>query len=161
MAELNKRQKILRLCFVVYGLFMSTAVIFVFIPNESMVWIGAYFGLDDFEITTVFEYMARGMSSLCFLVGMLLIYIGLHLRSCARLVRFLGWLALVSIPMVLFIHLKLATPFWWKAGDTGGVLLLCLMCWATPYDKKSRMPRNRKFIPSLRPPTFSEKAKIP
>ena len=130
-----KRPRILRICFVVYGLVMATAVFFVFIPNESMIRIGRYFDLPHFEITTVFEYMARGMSSACFLAGMLLIYVGLHLQEYARLVRFWGWMALLSLPMIVFIHVKLATPFWWKAGDVAGVFLLVLMCFAAARPK--------------------------
>ena len=130
--SIMKRLRILQVCFVVYGLVMATAIFFVFIPNETMIRIGRYFNLPYFEVTTVFEYMARGMSSICFLVGMILIYVGLQLQQYARLVRFLGWLALVSLPMIVFIHAKLATPFWWKVGDVAGVFLLCLMCFAVP-----------------------------
>ncbi len=129
------RQKILSICFVVYGLIMASAIFFVFIPNENMVSIGRWFGLPHFEVTTVFEYMARGMSSVCFLAGMILLYIGLHFQEHLRLVRFIGWLALLSVPMVIFMHAKMLTPIWWKAGDITGVLLLCFMCFATPVQK--------------------------
>jgi len=130
-----KRLRILRICFVVYGLLMAAAIFFVFIPNESMIRIGLYYNLPNFEVTPVFEYMARGMSSICFLVGMILIYLGLHLRQYTPLVRFLGWLALVSLPMIVFIHAKITTPFWWKVGDITGVFVLVLMCFAVPQSK--------------------------
>jgi len=128
--------KTLRIFFVIYGLAMSTAIIFVFIPNAAMIRIGDYFDLPNFEISPVFEYLARGMSSLCFIIGALLIYLGFNLQKYASLVRFLGWLTLVSIPMIVFIHVKIDTPFWWKAGDIFGVSLLCLLCFLTPRSKK-------------------------
>ncbi len=127
-----RRMKILRICFIGYGLVMISAIFFVFIPNAGMVWIGRNLDLPHFEVTTIFEYMARGMSSLCFLFGVFLFYVGLHLREYAKLVRLLGWLMLLTFPGVLFIHLQLLTPIWWKVGDVTGVLLLCLMCFATP-----------------------------
>jgi len=128
--------KTLRICFVIYGLAVSTAIIFVFIPNSAMIRIGDYFDLPEFEVSPVFEYLARGMSSLCFMFGVLLIYLGLYLQQYAPLVRLLGWLALVSIPMIVFIHGKIDTPFWWKAGDVFGVSLLCVLCLLTPRNKK-------------------------
>ena len=128
--------KILRICFMIYGLAMSTAIFFVFIPNSAMLRIGDYFDLPEFEVNPLFEYMARGMSSLCFIFGVLLIYLGLYLRRYAELARLLGWLSLASIPMIVFMHGKIATPFWWKAGDIFGVSLLCVMCLLTPRTKK-------------------------
>ena len=129
-----KRIKILQICFVAYGLVMSTALFFIFIPNGWIAWIGETYDLPAYEITPVFEYMARGMSSLCFVIGVFLVYIGLHLRDYLRLVGFLKWLAILTLPVVVFIHAKIDTPFWWKAGDVWGVLLLCILCFATPKE---------------------------
>ena len=131
-APLSSRCRILRACFVVYGLFTACGIFFVFIPDEMMVRIGEAFGLPPFEVTPVFEYMARGMSSLCFLVGALLVYCGLHLGESARLIRFLGWIALASLPAAVFIHAVTPTPAWWKAGGIVAVALLCVMCFAVP-----------------------------
>ena len=128
--------KMLRICFVIYGLVMSTQIIFVFIPNSAMIRIGDYFDLPEFEVTPVFEYMARCMPSLCFMIGVLLIYLGLNLQQFAPLIRLLGWLTLASIPMIIFIHGKIDTPFWWKVGDVFGVSLLCVMCFLAPRPKK-------------------------
>lgn len=126
------RLRILRVCFVLYGVVMSSAIFFVFIPNSLIVRIGETFELPPYEVSPVFEYMARGMSGLCFVFGLFILYVGLHLREYARLVRVIGWLATLSLPVVLFIHLKVPTPFLWKLGDLWGVFLLCAICFATP-----------------------------
>ena len=131
-----KRLNILRVCFVLYGLVMSSALFFIFIPNGGIVWVGERYALPAYEITPVFEYMARGMSGLCFVVGVFVIYIGLNLKDYLRLVGFLKWLAVLSLPVVVFIHAKVDTPMWWKAGDAWGVFLLCVLCFATPKEEK-------------------------
>ncbi|KPK75924.1 MAG: hypothetical protein AMJ79_09100 [Phycisphaerae bacterium SM23_30] len=127
-----KRHSILSKCLIIYGLMMAGAFFLIFIPNRAMIRISSYCGLPAFEVTPIFEYLARGMAALCFMFGVLLIYIGLHLAQHLKLVRFLGWFALLTLPLVVFIHAKVSTPFWWKVGDIAGVLLLCLLCLAAP-----------------------------
>lgn len=134
------RFRLLRCGFVVYGVVMATAIVFVFLPNAGMAWIGRTLALPPFEVTPVFEYMARGMSALCFLAGVFFIYAGLHLDACASLIRFLGGFVLLFLPMVVAIHAKLPTPWWWKAGDVLGVLLLAWLCRATPRPATCRDP---------------------
>ncbi len=111
---------------------MASAIFFVFIPNAEMTWIGEKLKLPAFEITPVFEYMARAMSSICFFFGVILIYVGLHIREHLKMVRYMGWFSLISVPMMIFIHSKVDTPYWWKAGDIAAMLVFTIMCLTTP-----------------------------
>ncbi len=129
-----KRIRVLKFLFVWFGIVMSSAILFVFIPNSTMTWIGANLDLPAFEITPVFEYMARGMSSICFFSGVILLYIGFHIREHLRLIRFMGWFALISVPVVIFIHVKVDTPYWWKVCDVAAMLFLTAMCLLTPAE---------------------------
>jgi len=127
-----KRAKALRFLFIWFGVVMSSAIFFVFIPNSEMIWIGRKLSLPAFEVTPIFEYMARAMSSICFFFGIILLYLGFHFQEHLKFIRYMGWFALFSVPIMIFIHFKIATPFWWKAGDIAAMLFFTCMCLLTP-----------------------------
>jgi len=123
-----KRIDAIRYGFIGYGLVMATGIIFVFIPASDMVRIGMLCDLPPFEITPVFEYMARGLSFVAFLSGLLMFYFAFHLAEQQRLIRLIGWTALAALPVIVWIHIEVETPAWWLAGDVLGVVLLWLLC---------------------------------
>lgn len=122
-----KRLNLIRYGSMAYGLMMASAVVFVFIPQDTMVHIGAVCHLPPFEITPVFEYMARGLALMAFLFGLLMFYFAFHLSEQIRLISLLGWTALGLIPVAIWIHVMAQTPLWWRAGDTIGLLILWLL----------------------------------
>ena len=126
------KQTVSKSGFIIYSLVMISGIFFVFIPQDFMVAIGEYCQLPKFVVTPVFEYMARGLSYAAFLIGLLLMYFAFHLNEQARLIRFVGWVALASIPVAIFIHIVSQTPLWWSVGDTSGLIILCILCFLTP-----------------------------
>ncbi|MDD4871520.1 MAG: hypothetical protein PHR77_13265 [Kiritimatiellae bacterium] len=127
-----KRIWILSRLFIWFGIVMTSAIFFVFIPNSGMIWIGKTLDLPPFEITAIFEYMARGMSSLCFFFGIIMLYIGFHFQEHLKLVRFMGWFALLSVPIMIFIHARIDTPIWWKIGDPLAMVIFTILCFLSP-----------------------------
>ena len=127
-----KRKKMIQYGLTIYGIVMATGIVFVFLSRDMMVRIGTLCGLPPFEVTPVFEYMARGLSFVCFLLGLLLLYLAFNLSEQGRLIRFVGWTALASVPVVIFIHVSAQTPLWWGAGDVVGLLILWILCLLAP-----------------------------
>ena len=135
-----KRKKIVQYGFMAYGIVMATGILFVFMPQDAMVRIGTLCRLPRFEVTPVFEYMARGLSFGAFLFGLLMFYFAAHLSEQTRLIRFVGWTALASVPVAIFIHTSAHTPLWWEVGDIVGLLALCMLCLLCPKGKESEQP---------------------
>ena len=131
-----KRKKLVQYGFTAYGIVMATGIVFVFIPRDAMVRIGTLCRLPGFEVTPVFEYMARGLSFVAFLAGLLMFYFARNLSEQARSIRLAGWTALASIPVAIFIHASARTPLWWGVGDVVGLLALCALCFLSPKDEE-------------------------
>lgn len=129
---MTTKEKIVKNCFILYGIMMATGVPFVFIPNSAMVSIGEWCKLPAFEITPVFEYMARGMSFLSFLFGVVMFYLAFHLEEERKFIRFMGWVGVCSILVAAFVHLKIDFPWWFKVGDLAGLISLIILCFLVP-----------------------------
>lgn len=123
-----KKGKLIRYGFIAYGVMMASGIVFVFLPQEIMVRIASLCHLPPFEITPVFEYMARGLSLVAFLFGLLMFYFAFHLNEQAHLIGLVGWSALALIPFAIWIHVMAQTPLWWKAGDVMGLACLWALC---------------------------------
>ncbi len=132
-----KSKNLIRSGFVVYGLLMASGIVVVFVPQSVMLRIGTLCQLPSFEITPVFEYMARGLSLSAFLFGLLMLYFAFHLSEEARLINLVGWAALSLIPVVIWIHAIIPTPWWWKAGDITGLAILWILCIISHYSNNS------------------------
>lgn len=126
------RKTLLRLGFLLFGLLMATGIIFVFIPREAMVSIGKLYNLPPFEVTPVFDYMARCLSFTAFLAGVGMIYAAFHLAELSRMLRFAGWVTIASIPIIVWIHACAGLPRWWLVGDLIGLAIFAGLCFLVP-----------------------------
>lgn len=119
---MNRRKQ---LCIVLraYGAVMLTGAPLAFIPNAWMTSIGRIFRLPPFEITPVFEYMARTESMAAALFGAALWWLSGRLDRHLAVVRFIGLVGCCVLPMVLLLHFKVDTPLYWKVGDVLGTCL--------------------------------------
>lgn len=125
----------MKIFFILYGIMMTSAIISVFMPNSTMVRVGECCKLPPFKITPVFEYMARGLSFLSFLFGVVMFYLAFHLDQERKFIRFMGWVAVVSIPVAAFVHLKIDFPWWFMAGDIAGLISLIILCFFVPKEQ--------------------------
>lgn len=121
----------------VCGIVMGTAIIFVFVPSALMVWIGQVLHLPPFEVTPVFDYMARYLSLVHFFFGLLFIYLSLHMDGHLRLIRRIGLVAFAGIPVAVFIHAVSGLPLWWAAGDMAGLCVAGVFCRLTPCAQRA------------------------
>jgi len=142
-----KKLESIQIGFMVYGLVMASGMVFVFVPRETMVQIGNRFHLPPFEITPVFEYMARGLSFTAFLGGLLMFYLAFHLAEELRLIRLIGWTALAALPVIVWVHLASNTPLWWFGGDLLGILLLWVLCHLAVQRRKPDQQDSNKSRP--------------
>jgi len=152
------RKKTVQYGFRAYGLMMATGIVLVFVPEGAMVRIGTLCGLPPFEVTPVFEYMGRGLAFVAFLFGLLMFYFACHLAEQARLIRFVGWGALGSVPVAVFIHAASETPLWWGVGDVVGLLILCALCLAAPEGEGAEEPGRGDRDASRRAAETAERA---
>ena len=119
---------ILKYGFIAYGMVMVSGIVTVFIPDDMMVFIGEQFDLPAFEVTPVFEYMARGLSLVSFLFGLLMFYFAFHPLEQAELIICVGWVSFALVPIIFFIHVVSQTPLLWAVGDIAGLLILWILC---------------------------------
>jgi len=119
---------ILKYGFLIYGAIMATGILFVFIPDEAMISIGKHFNLPPFEVTPIFEYMARGLSLVSFIFGLLMFHLAFHPVEQKHLITRIGHGSLALLPVIIWIHLASHTPLKWAAGDVIGLIVLWALC---------------------------------
>ena len=104
------------------GIVMSAAILFAFLPKRVMKQIGEFARLPPFEVTPIFEYMARSLCILCTLIGIACLYLALHTTACIDLIRFIGLCCCPLVVLAVVLHRKIGTPLWWMIGDAIGTL---------------------------------------
>jgi hypothetical protein len=76
-----------------------------------------------------------------------MIYAAFHLAELARFIRFLGWFALASFPLVVWIHVCAGLPRWWLAGDLTGLAIFAGLCFLVPQTEVDGKPDSRHGTP--------------
>jgi len=86
------------------GIVMSAAILFAFLPKRVMKQIGEFARLPPFEVTPIFEYMARSLCILCTLIGIACLYLALHTTACIDLIRFIGLCCCPLVVLAVVLH---------------------------------------------------------
>jgi hypothetical protein len=103
---------LLRYLLGILGLF---ALVAVFMPLSWMAATHRWLGLGEMPTGPLVEYLARSLSAIYAVFGVLCLLVAADLNRCRPLVRFLG-VALALIGVVLLgVDLAAGMPWWWTA----------------------------------------------
>jgi hypothetical protein len=103
------------------GVVCALALVAVVMPRSWHFAMHAWLGLGDFPEAPIAEYLARGMSAMCGLYGLLLIWLARDVTKFASVISFLV-LALMGVSFVSTALMSSAgMPLWWLWGDFGSV----------------------------------------
>jgi hypothetical protein len=103
------------------GIVCASALVAVVMPRAWHAEAHAWLGLGDFPEAPIAEYLARGMSAMCGLYGLLLIWLARDVRKHAGVIRFL-LAALMSVSLAsTSVMASAGMPVWWLWGDFGSV----------------------------------------
>ena len=75
---------------IVVGGMGALAIVPMVMPTDWMVAANDHMGLGPFPRSTLMEYLTRSASALYAMVGVLLVYIGFHVRIYLKLISFVG-----------------------------------------------------------------------
>lgn len=114
-------EKLLTLWLRLAGVVCAVALVAVVMPRAWHVMLHGALGLGDFPEAPIAEYLARGMSATCGLIGLLFLYLARDVRRHRDVICFLT-VALMAVSLVSTIVLHDAgMPRWWLYGDVGSV----------------------------------------
>jgi hypothetical protein len=103
------------------GVVCALALVAVVMPRSWHVAAHTWLGLGDFPEAPIAEYLARGMSAMCGLYGLLLIWLARDVPRFASVIRFLV-VALMAVSLAsTAVMASAGMPLWWLWGDIGSV----------------------------------------
>jgi hypothetical protein len=144
MLSSTTAQRLLALWLRLGGVTCTAALVAVVMPRNWHAAAHAWLGLGGFPDAPIVEYLARGMSGMCGLYGLLLLWLARDVVTDRRLIAFL---LVTLMAMSLAATLSIAgrgMPRWWLYGDVGAiwafgvVTLLLLRAIGRPADGVSR-----------------------
>ncbi len=103
------------------GLVCAIALLAVVMPRAWHASIYAWLGLGTFPDAPIVEYLARGVSGVCGIYGVLLIWLARDVRRYASLIAMQAVLLMgVSLAATMAL-IDSGMPGWWLYGDAGAV----------------------------------------
>jgi hypothetical protein len=103
------------------GLVCATALLAVVMPQAWHVAIHDWLGLGTFPDAPIAEYLARGMSGVCGVYGVLLIWMANDVRRYAGLLAAQAVLLMCVSLAATVMLIESGMPAWWLYGDAGSV----------------------------------------
>ena len=125
-----------RLCLVwllrLFGGMAVLALAALFLPVGWMARIHGWLGLGVFPESGIVDYMARSLSMLYGLVGLLILCMASDVERYRPLLAYTGWASTVAGAILLGIGLHADLPWWWTyhegpASAAFGILILWLL----------------------------------
>ena len=120
----EKAEKILKWLLVILGCLAATAVVPMVMPFVWMQGVNDALGLAPLADTPLTQYLARSLSGVYALLGIMTIYIGLDVRRYQRLIVVIGWLTCLLGVALTVIDFALGMPASWSWGE-GPPTVLC------------------------------------
>lgn len=103
------------------GIVCATALLAVVMPRAWHAAMHVWLGLGTFPDAPLVEYLARGMSGVCGIYGVLLIWLARDVRRYASLLAMQAILLMgVSLAATVML-VDSGMPDWWLYGDAGAV----------------------------------------
>lgn len=103
------------------GLVCATALLAMVMPQAWHAAIHAWLGLGTFPDAPIAEYLARGMSGVCGIYGVLLIWLARDVQRYASLLAVQAVLLMGVSLAATVVLIESGMPEWWLYGDAGSV----------------------------------------
>ena len=125
-----------RLCLVwllrLFGGMAAFALPTILLPTAWMAGIHEWLGLGTFPESGIVDYMARSLSMMYGLVGLLILFLASDVERYRPLIGYTGWGSTAAGVILFGIGLSADLPAWWKyhEGPTSaafGLLILWLL----------------------------------
>lgn len=151
---LSTPERILKHLLTSGGFICALALVAVVMPRAWHVQIHAGLGLGDFPEAPIAEYLARGMSAMCGLFGLLQMAFARDVRTYSPLITFQA-VSLMAISLLATLALwPVEMPRWWLLGD---VLSVCGYCVAIlVLQRAGRVPSTEPQLPAHAQPELRQ-----
>jgi hypothetical protein len=113
-------EKLLRLLLIGFGICCCIAVVPFLMPTSWMAACHEWLGLGSFPKSPIVEYLARMISGLCTLLGLLALVLATNVRHYAALIRLLA-ISLAALEIINLLYgFSSGMPVWWIWSDAIG-----------------------------------------
>ena len=116
-------ERILKWVLQINGAVMATAVFAVFLSHDQMAAIHEWLGLGVFPEGIIIDYLARSLSALYAIMGILYLVLARDIYAHASVITFMAWASICFGVGSIVIDLKLGFPAWWTWGQGPFVIL--------------------------------------
>lgn len=113
----DRAERILTWSLRVLGVVAALAIVAVAMPTSWMVAGAEWSGVAPFPDTVLGQYLARTLSALYALFGVLVLYIARDVRGNLDLIRFVGWLTIALGLLLTTIDFGVGMPPSWSWGE--------------------------------------------
>jgi hypothetical protein len=113
----EKAETILKWLLIILGGMAATAVVPMVMPFAWMRGVNDALGLVPLVDTPLTQYLTRSLSAVYALLGVLTIYVGLHVRRSRRLIVVMGWLTAILGLVLTVIDFAIGMPASWSWGE--------------------------------------------
>ena len=124
---LTRRERVLQILLRINGVVMSMAVLAVFMPLEWMNRTHRYLGMGEAPKAPIFEYLARTISFLYFVHGMLCLLLSSNVRRFGPIITYLAVVGLIFAGLVFWIDKQAGLPPFWTLSEGPGIAVVSAM----------------------------------
>jgi uncharacterized BrkB/YihY/UPF0761 family membrane protein len=124
---MSDRERALQFFLRMVGAVMGLALIALFMPRAWMAWCHEQIGLGAFPDAPIAEYLARGTSGLCALVGGLFWLMSRRPAEHRTLIRYVA-VGMAALAVILGTYaVRMGIPASWALGDSAGALVTAIV----------------------------------
>jgi hypothetical protein len=123
----TRTERALKILLRVNGVVMAMAILAVFMPLDWMNDTHRYLGMGEVPKAPIFEYLARTISFLYFVHGMLCLLLSTDVRRFGPIVTYLAVVGLVFAALVFWIDIKVKMPLTWTLTEAPAIILISVI----------------------------------
>ena len=123
----TRTERALKILLRVNGVVMAMAILAVFMPLDWMNDTHRYLGMGEVPRAPIFEYLARTISFLYFVHGMLCLLLSTDVRRFGPIVTYLALVGLAFAALVFWIDIKVKMPLTWTLTEAPAIMLISII----------------------------------
>jgi hypothetical protein len=122
-SPLTRPERALKIVLRINGLITSSAILAVFMPLSWMQNTHRYLGMGDIPTVPIFEYLARTVSYLYFVHGLLCLLLSTDVRRFGPIITYVAVIEMIFAAMVFAIDEKTHMPRNWTFTEAPAIAL--------------------------------------
>jgi hypothetical protein len=127
LSNTNKRERLLALLLRISAVVLCLAFGAVFLPNDWMAATHEWLGLGTFPASLIVEYLARSISALYGIYGILCFVVATDVRRYLPVIVALSWSSVGFGMAIWVIDLKIGVPWHWTLFEGPPILILAVV----------------------------------